>query len=884
MKKAILSILMVGASLATFAQVPQGAPQKAPQGMPQGANMPKGRIFGKVVDQQGKPVDFATVVVFRVTFDAATKKNKDVSVKAMQSEMNGDFNLTDIPMMGKLKLKISSVGYKPFEKDVSLEMPKMEGGFKPGQAPDPAMMAQLMAALEKDLGNIKLETDSKELEAVVVTGTKALMDLDVDKKTFNVDKNIVTAGGTAIDLMRNIPSVQVDIDGNVKVRNAAPTLFIDGRPTTLSLDQIPADAIEKVEVITNPSAKYDASGSMAGILNIILKKNKKSGYNGMVNAGVDKYGGSNFMGNFNLRQGKVNFSGMVMNMRMRNNGIGNSERTNTISDVTSTVSQDITNKMKGNMTFARVGLDYFVTNRTTLSAAGMFPNGNMEPNNEINITTNTAGVISKSNRISTGERNFKPMGLQLGFKHSFPTQGEELTSDLNLFSGTNVGNTYTTTNYLNSAGNITGNQIQKNLGTGSNSMFTYQIDYVKPLANGKKIETGIRINSTNLKNENQNLVKALGSDTYVDMPSASTNYESTNSVYAAYLSLEGKPSKTFSYKVGLRQESSYYNGKLLNTSETFSNKYPLNLFPSIFLSKTLKGSDQIQLSITRRVNRPNFFQIIPFKDYTDSLNIQRGNANLVPEFTTSGELSYSKSKGSGTFLTSVYYKYTDNLITRYLSKEVNAATGKTELINTFINANSSYNYGVEFTYMNKVLRFWDLTSSLNLYNSKINMSNIATSAQQDAMWTVFGKINNNFTLPKKYVIQLSFDYQGKTNMPVTQNQGQGGPGGGGPPGMQAQSSSQGYIMPFYGLDLAFKKSFLKNDMATVTLAFNDIFRTRGNTQISSGDGFTQTYYRLNNPQNIRLNLSFRFGQMSNSLFKKGGDNGMEQSNQSMQTN
>ena len=303
----------------------------------------------------------------------------------------------------------------------------------------------------------------------------------------------------------------------------------------------------------------------------------------------------------------------------------------------------------------------------------------------------------------------------------------------------------------------------------------------------------------------------------------------------------------------------------------------MNFFPSIFLSKTLKGSDQIQLSVTRRVNRPNFFQLIPFVDYSDSLNIRRGNPNLVPEFTTSGELSYSKNKGSGTFLTSVYYKYTDNLITSYLSKDVIPGA----LINTFINANSSYNYGVEFTYLNKILRFWDLTSSLNLYNSKINLSNIDNAVNRDALWTVFGKINNNFTLPKKYIIQLSFDYQGKTNMPVTQNQG-GGPGGGGPPMMQAQSSSQGYINPFYGVDIAFKKSFLKNDLATVTLSFNDIFRTRGNTQILNGDGFTQTYYRLNNPQNIRLNLSFRFGQMTNNMFKKNNDSGMESSNMQMQ--
>jgi hypothetical protein len=133
-------------------------------------------------------------------------------------------------------------------------------------------------------------------------------------------------------------------------------------------------------------------------------------------------------------------------------------------------------------------------------------------------------------------------------------------------------------------------------------------------------------------------------------------------------------------------------------------------------------------------------------------------------------------------------------------------------------------------------------------------------------------------LPKKWVIQLSFDYQGKTNMPVTQNQG----GQGGPPMMQAQSSSQGYIQPFYGLDLAFKKSFLKNDMATVTLSFNDIFRTRGNTQVLNGEGFTQTYYRLNNPQNIRLNLSFRFGQMTNNMFKRNNDSGMDNSNMQMQ--
>ena len=309
-----------------------------------------------------------------------------------------------------------------------------------------------------------------------------------------------------------------------------------------------------------------------------------------------------------------------------------------------------------------------------------------------------------------------------------------------------------------------------------------------------------------------------------------------------------------------------YDGKLLNTGAKFSNTYPVSLFPSIFLSKKLTTTDQLQLSVTRRVNRPNFFQLVPFVDYSDSLNITRGNANLVPEFTTSGEMSYSKTKGAGTFLASVYYKYTTNLITRYLNQEVNPISGQQDLINTYINANSSENYGLELTYTNKIKKWWDFTANVNTYNSRINTENIENSTQAAPLWTVFGKINNNFNLKNKWVVQLSGDYQGKTNMPISQSQGFG-------PMSQAQSSSQGYIMPFYGVDIAIKKSFLKKDVASLTLSANDIFRTRGNTQVSYGEGFTQSYYRLTNPQMIKLNFSLRFGQMDAKMFKK--NNSME---------
>ena len=863
MKKFLLSTLVSFSTFFAFAQVP---------GAPAGAKMPdmnRGHVFGKVVDDQGKPVEFASVVLLKTTVDPATKKPKDILVKAQAAELNGDFNFKEIPINVKLKIKISFVGFTPYEATVAFAMPPM-GGMKPGQAPDPEMMAKLMAAFEKDLGNIKLAPDSKELDAVVVTGTKSLVEMDIDKKSFNVSQNLVTTGGTAIDVMRNIPSVQVDIDGNVKVRNANPTLFIDGRPTSLTMDQIPADIIDKVEVITNPSAKYDASGSVAGIINIVLKKNKKNGYNGMVNMGANRRGGTNVMGNFSFQQNKWNLTATLLNNMERNESNGYSDRQSTIGGIASSIYQDSDNKTKGFMLFPRFSADYALSNRSTLTVGAFFGGGGQfKPIETLQITSTVNGKKSFSNRYTESLREFKPQGFQFGFKHTFPKAGEELTMDMNFFGGTNKNESLITTNYLNNNA-ITGTQIQKNAGEGNNKFITIQTDYVKPIKNEGTIEMGLRAQINELANKNDNTLKAVGSDVYKTIPSASINYSSLNNVYAAYVSVSGKTT-AFSYKVGLRGESSNYTGELMSTNQKFSNNYPLSLFPSIFLKKDLSKTDQLQLSVTRRVNRPNFFQLIPFVDYSDSLNITRGNADLVPEFTTSGELSYSKTKGSATFLFSGYYKYTDNLITRFYSQEINPISGRLDLINTFVNANSSINYGAELTYTNKFQNWWDFTANVNVYNSKINVSNIESSgAVADGMWTAFGKINNTFVLPKKWVIQLSADYQGKTNMPISQGQGQMGP-----PGMQSQSSSQGYVQPYYGIDIAIKKSFLKNDMASLTLAFNDIGKTRGNTRVSFGEGFTQTSYRISNPQQVRLTLSVRFGKFDMSQMKKNNSSNVD---------
>lgn len=828
----LLTALIISCS--AFSQ--QGPPPgKAP------ANI--GHLYGKVVDSTGKAIAEASVLILESKLNPDTKKTKDVLLKGMTTKGNGDFSLEGLPIISKLKLKISAVGYANLEQTVG----PLGGNF------------------DKDLGNIQLTLEAKQLQAVVITAEKPLMKMDIDKKTFNVDKNIVTAGGTAVDVMRNVPSVQVDIDGNVKLRNAAPQIYVDGRPTTLSLDQIPADAIESVEVITNPSAKYDASGGNAGILNLVLKKNRKSGYNGNVMAGIDRRGGWNAGGSFSLRQDKFNFSANFMTNQMRNRTTGSVDRYN-LGDTAVNIFQDNLNKTKGGFIFGKLGLDYFITNRTTLSAGVIRVHGKFKPNEVINIKTDSlysGDTYSKfSDRVSQSSRQFNALGFQAGMKHNFKTAGEEWTADFNMFNGKFEGDALYTTQYFDDNGDVAGTQLQQNNSTGKNMFMTIQTDYVKPFKGATKLETGLRAQLNTTENNTENFIRYPGATDYIKISAATTNYKNNNNVYAAYASLSSKIGENFGYKIGLRAESSAYTGKLLNSGEKFKNNYPVSLFPSLFLSQKLGKKQELQFSVTRRINRPNFFQLIPYTDYTDSLNITRGNPDLVPEFTYSGEFSYSKTfTGNNTFLASLYYKYTDHLITRYYDTSVNEISGKPDYISTFVNANSAQSYGLELTSVNTIAKWWDITTNVNFYNSKINTDNISGTSQ-DAMWSMFAKLNNNYKLPKNFTIQLSADYQSKTNLPISTAQQFG------PPMASAQSASQGYIKAFYGVDIAVKKTFLKDNAASATLSFNDIFRSRKSDQYSQGVGFEQYYYRLNNPQMVRLTFTYRFGKIDMSLFKR----------------
>ena len=866
-----------------FAQAPAGPGQNGKAVM---ATPNNGHVYGKITDSTGKAVSDVSVILLQAKRDPATGKTKELLLKGTVTKAKGEFDFEDLPVAGMLKLKVTATGYKPLEQAVSFAPPG--AGQKPAGPPQGApaqgmpMPGGAGMSAEKDLGRIVLTSEAQELQGIVVIAPKSLVKLDIDKKVFNVEKNLVSEGGTAVDVMKNVPSVNVDIDGNVSLRNASPQIFVDGRPTTLTLEQIPANAIESVEVITNPSAKYDASGGGAGILNIVLKKNRKTGYNGNVRAGVNKYGATDAGVDFNVRQNKVNFSASINARQANGKGTSTINRTNTTETPVTALNQFNTDKNGGMMLFGRAGLDYFVTNKTTLSVSAMRMRGDMKPSSVLDIRTDSlypAGTVaSYSRRNTSGERIFNGQGLVAGIKHLFASEGEEWTADANYFTGKGSNSSFYTTDYYaaGEGSGILNSQMQKILSGGNDRNLILQTDYVKPFTPRIKLETGLRAAIRTVSNNNGNYSWDNSSKSYVLLPSAASNYSSNDQVYAAYASVTSS-FKNFGYKIGLRAESSKYKGELTETKQTFSNRYPISLFPSLFLSQKLQNNQELQVSYTRRINRPNFFQLIPFVDSTDRLSIRMGNPALVPEFTQSFELNYLKQfPGNNTFLASAYYKKTNNLITSYLAQQQDAG-GNQILVTTFVNANSSYSTGAEFTVQNTFTKWWNTSTDINIYNSKINTDNI-TATSQGALWSWFGKFNSNFKLPAGFNLQLSAMYQSKTNLPVNTNQG--GPGGGGPPGMLAQSASQGYIKSFYSVDFAVKKSFLNNKVSA-TFSINDIFRSRIQDQYSYSTYFVQEYSRLRDPQMMRLTFAYSFGKIDASLFKRKS-NGTGQSGSDMQ--
>lgn len=846
-------------------------------------SMNMGHFYGKIVDAvTTKPIEGASVQLVQNKIDTVNKKKKDFILSTLLSDKKGEFSIENIPVMATYKLRISTTGYKPYEQKVAFEMNP--------NALRSADISSMMNAVDKDLGNIKLTRDAQQLQNVTLNTSIPLLQLNLDKKVYNVEKDLTAIGGTAVDVMKNVPSVNVDFEGNVTLRNAPPQIFIDGRPTILTLDQIPADQISSVEIITNPSAKYDASGGGSGILNIVLKKNKKAGYNGNVRASVDSRGRPGFGGDINIKQNKVNFFAASHLHSRKSISTVTSKRTDYLGLKTAHLDQNNSPISKGIYVLGRLGIDYFMDNRNTITISGNAVRGQFNIKDEINILRDTFTPPStfaneSSIRALKAITNIRNYGSSIGFKHNFSRAGKEWTIDGNYNYSRNTNTSDYNSKYFDGNNNPKPPVgAERATGGGIIRTFTAQSDYVDPLTKTQNIEMGIRAFIRDFEGWNDNFIQDNNTGKYILIPAIGVIYAFRDAVYAGYVSYSQQV-KNFSYQAGIRVESSEYDGNLLTMNKKFSNSYPFSFFPSFFMTYKLTPKQDLQLNYSRKINKPNFFQIIPFVDFSDSLNLSIGNPNLVPEFTNLVEISYANQYNNGhSLLATLYGKNTDDLITRYQYRDKNPNPAKPDsvLFTSYANASRSYTIGLELTGKNKITKWWDITTSLNFFDVTIEASNlVATGVNNQFSW--FAKLNNSFKLPKNFSIQLTGDYQTKTLLPANSGRGRGGVGmyGGGMYG-QTQSTAQGYIKPVYGADIAIKKDFLKNNEASLTLQMSDIFRTKVYSTHAETIYFIQDNLRRRDPMLIRLNFNWRFGKFDVALFRRKNLKGEMENMQNIQ--
>jgi hypothetical protein len=831
MHKSYLTVfLLFISSLTVFAQRPNMA--GGGQGM---RNMPAiGRLYGKVVDAKTKqPVDFATVTLLAM--------QKDSVISGMLAKANGDFSLDKLPM-GRFRLRISFIGYQQLTQQVTIT---------PNN-------------IEQDLGNISLQVDAKSLKEAVVEGERAAVIMTVDRRIYNVDKDISARGGTGIDAVKNIPGLSVDADGGVTLRNSSPTIFVDGRPTLLTLEQIPSDQIDRIEVITNPSAKYDASTS-GGILNIILKKNTKPGYNGLVTLGAGYPNRYNGMLNLNIKEGRSNFN-ISYNINTASNPTkGYTNRTLLRNGETiGFYNQNNDVVMDRLMQNGRIAYDYNLTNRTTISISQGLMTGGFDSDEKqfFNDRDSANNLLTSGSRTTTGVTNWDNYSTQLQLRKTFPKRGKELSTDITYNFGDRKNNSdFTTNNYNNVGQPITAQEQQVNRGSGTSKTLTYQLDFTNPITDTAKWEFGIR---SNIKEEVSIIdvgYRNNNSGEVVMDSTLSNNYkinDMVNAIYATYSNMY-KP-MGIGYMVGLRFEQTRFFGELVGKNQSVEYLYPDGMsnlgkafFPSIYLTKRVGEKHEIQMNFARKISRPGFMQVMPFIMFADKMNYRTGNPLLRPEFINSIEANYNRIFTSGNLFTSVYVRQTEGAITQFAQKYNDTSD---VLLNTFINGNSMYNMGWENNFKISFLkRKLDLTINLNGFYTDIS-ANVGNTSIQNSGFSWNTKAIVNYKLPKQYTVQVNGSYEAPRIIP------------------------QGKTLDQYSIDVSLNKEIMKT--LSFNLIVNDIFNTRRFGTYYESDVIQQNISRRRETRFVRLSITWRFGEMDASLFRKrnnqrrdGGGGGME---------
>ncbi|MDT3402900.1 TonB-dependent receptor domain-containing protein [Mucilaginibacter terrae] len=769
-----------------------------------------GTVTGKLVDgNTGQPLDFASVSV--------TNK-ADNTTKGIQTDLNGNFKIDGLKD-GAYTFKATFLGYLTLTQEGIQISPSNK---------------------TVQLGLVKIKPAKGVLKEVVVTGQRSQIKLSTDKKVFSVDQSLVSQGGSATDLLTNVPSVQVDVEGNVALRGSNNVrVLVNGKPSAISggsvadiLQSIPASAIENIEVITNPSSKYDAEGQ-SGIINIILKRNAQIGFNGSVAGTVGNQKTQNASLNLAYQTSKVNLFGNYSYRKANRIGNGYTNRT-TYPGTANAIfqNQESDQTFKFNSHNIRTGIDINLDPKTVLTLSDNINIRDRDrfQNGGTGITTKNALTqrLTQNNFSGNSGNN---IDLNADFSHKYKQQGQELTANVGYSTQKEDGdeNLYTLYNFYSSARADSAFK-QNNYTTGRQRNLNFQADYTMPLGKESKLEAGYR--STFNRNDNDYRAFALVNktqDQFLFDPTRSNHLIYNEQVHAIYTNYQRQFGK-FGVQAGVRLEDAHIRSRLVGTTDEFKQDY-FRVYPSIFLSDKLTENQTLQLSYTRRVSRPRDRQINPFLDRSDPLNYQQGNPNLRPEDTHAFELSYMNYWNALTLTSSVYYRYTNQNI-----QQVRLPLDSVRTITRFDNINSAANAGYELIAKLTASSKLDLTGNVNVYYRNIK-GDPALFVQSTSGYAFNGNLTANIKPVKKLGIQVRGDYQGK------------------------QVIAQGYSKAMYGLDGGVRYDITK--ALNISGNVRDVFNTRKFGSIINNTSVTIPYtsesYRRFSFRTISFTLSYRFG-------------------------
>lgn len=762
-------------------------------------------IIGEVVDEQNIPIPFVTIALYEVS--------DSVLITGGITDEEGKFEVHIAP--GKYHLKTSILSYQ--EKVI------------------PYLSVENENIL---LGTLALKAGSQELEEVIVQGQKSTMILSLDKKVFNVGQDLANAGGTASDILRNVPSVAVDVEGNISLRGSNNVrILIDGKPSGLvslkggsGLQQLQASSIERIEVITNPSARYEAEG-MGGIINIVLKKERKEGINGSfdLTAGYPE----NFAAaaNVNYRRRNLNFFVNYSASYRKVPGRNTLYQELYSEGSTLITRQNSSSTLEGMYNNAQAGIDFYLTETNILTASYTWRISkgkrfmDIRYRDYLSDETNLQSITYRTQDEDETEPNSE---YTLSYKKTFKREGHELYADVRFLDNWEASDQYFGQKTLNPDGSASDikDVLQRSVNDETEKQFLVQIDYIQPFAKDGKFEAGLRSSSRDMTNA-FSVTQQAEDDSWIALDSLTNNFLYEENINAVYGILGNKFNKV-SYQMGLRAEWTDVTTTLEETNEVNPREY-FNLFPSAHITYDLPRQHALQVSYSRRVRRPQYNDLSPFMTFSDSRNFFSGNPDLNPEFTNSFELGHIKDFEKGSFSTSIFYRHTTGKIMRI--RRVNNLGNASTLPENLANENS---YGVEFVTTFSPYNWWKIDGSLNFFRAIIDGSNLSTDFQSDTYsWLTL--LNSRFTIGANTDFQLRGNYHAP------------------------QKTPQGSVKAIATLDAAISKDVLKNN-GTITLSVVDVFNSRKYRSVAKGTNFLTEINSQGRLRQINLTFNYRLHQ------------------------